>query len=57
MVVFALVSPVLMLGFLFVMQGIEQWLIDDPPDALPREAIAPVPHGSVTAATYGSHRR
>ena len=57
MVVFALVSPVLMLGFLFVMQGIEQWLIDDPPDALPREPISPVPHGSVTAATYGSHRR
>jgi hypothetical protein len=38
--VLALVSPFAALGFLCAMQGIENWLLGAPPDALPQDAIA-----------------
>jgi hypothetical protein len=38
--VLALVSPFAALGFLFVMQGFERWLLGAPPDVFPPDAIA-----------------
>lgn len=40
MLVLALVSPFAALGFLFVMQGFERWVLGAGPDAVPPDAIA-----------------
>lgn len=39
MLVLALVSPFAALGFLFVMQGFECWVLGAPPDVVPPDAI------------------
>jgi hypothetical protein len=39
MLVLALVSPFAALGFLFVMQGFERWVLGPPPDVVPPYAI------------------
>ena len=38
MLVLALVSPFAALGFLFVMQGFERWVLGPPPDVVPPDA-------------------
>ena len=40
MLVLALVSPFAALGFLFVMQGFEGWVLGASPDIVPPDAIA-----------------